>query len=276
MNKTDSPELDRGRRGYIGPYFSSQQTHVGHGGNLPRATTPYQGHTSHSQTPFSFGDQSSRGHSMGPCGATPSMDDYSLHPQGRMNTYQARHPMGYLADGGNSNSPLSHQHDSTLSQLVTDVKLLAEKATKQDEVIRRLQKSNEELTTRIEAHDKILQELQAEAQPGEKKEKDGSNDHIRCKVSNRLLMYQIIPTCDQALIHMKFAELCGVDRAGKKGERSQALIEIQPLKDKAPFVEVDGNKIWHPVWEGHVDEVPNSLFIQVAAKSVYDNEEMST
>lgn len=187
MNMMDSPELDRGRRGYIGSYFSSQQTHVGHSGNLLRATTPYQGHTSHSQTPFSFGDQSSWGHSMGPRGATP-MDDYSLHPQGRMNTYQARHPMGYLADGGNSDSPLSHHHNSTLSQLVTNVKLLTEKATKQDEVIGRLQKSNKELTARIEAHDKTLQELQAEAQPGEKKERDGSKDHVRCKVSNQSLI----------------------------------------------------------------------------------------
>ncbi len=72
-----------------------------------------------------------------------------------------------------------------------------------------------------------------------------------------------------------FFNLCGVDGTGNKLEHMLALCAVTPHENGIPFKVVKGQKIWHPVWNGKIDNVVNTQFIKAVIDPIWDNEEVS-
>jgi len=62
--------------------------------------------------------------------------------------------------------------------------------------------------------------------------------------------------------------MCGVEETGSKGKRTSDLCGVAPLENGAPFEVVDDSEIWHPIWEGMINDVVNTQFIKAAADRI--------
>jgi hypothetical protein len=69
--------------------------------------------------------------------------------------------------------------------------------------------------------------------------------------------------------------MCGVEESGNKGKRTSVLCGVAPLRSGAPFEIVEGREIWHPIWEGKIDEGVNVQFIKAAIDRIWENEQVS-
>jgi hypothetical protein len=69
--------------------------------------------------------------------------------------------------------------------------------------------------------------------------------------------------------------MCGVDVAGNKGKRTSDLCGVAPLETGAPFETIENQEVWHPKWEGKIDDGVNSQFIKAAADRIWENEQVS-
>jgi hypothetical protein len=69
--------------------------------------------------------------------------------------------------------------------------------------------------------------------------------------------------------------MCGVEESGNKGRRTKDLCEVTPLESGAPFETVEDREVWHPMWDGNVDDGINAKFIKAAADRIWDNEQVS-
>ena len=72
-----------------------------------------------------------------------------------------------------------------------------------------------------------------------------------------------------------FFDLCGVDGTGNKSERMLVLCVVTPLENGIPFKVVKGREIWHPVWNGKINDVVNTQFIKAVIDRIWDNKEVS-
>jgi hypothetical protein len=70
--------------------------------------------------------------------------------------------------------------------------------------------------------------------------------------------------------------MCGVEESGHRGKRTDELCRVAPLESGAPFEIVEDKEVWHPVWEGKIDDGINAQFIKAAADRIWDNEEVRT
>jgi hypothetical protein len=69
--------------------------------------------------------------------------------------------------------------------------------------------------------------------------------------------------------------MCGVDMSGNKAKRSTQICTVKPLKDDLAFKIVNGKEIWHPRWEGKIDDEVNAQFIRAVINHIQQNEEVS-
>ena len=69
--------------------------------------------------------------------------------------------------------------------------------------------------------------------------------------------------------------MCGVEEAGNKGKRTSDSCGILPLESGVPFETVDGKDIWHPMWEGKIDNEVNVQFIKAAVDRIRENEQVN-
>lgn len=69
--------------------------------------------------------------------------------------------------------------------------------------------------------------------------------------------------------------MCGVEESGSKGKRTGDLCGVAPLETGAPFEAVEDKEIWHPVWNGKIDDVVNAQFIKAATDRIWENEQVS-
>jgi hypothetical protein len=76
-------------------------------------------------------------------------------------------------------------------------------------------------------------------------------------------------------VHTLFYQLCGVEESGNKGKRTDDLCNVAPLETGAPFEIVEGKEIWHPLWDGNIDDEVNAQFIKAAADRIWENEKVS-
>jgi hypothetical protein len=80
----------------------------------------------------------------------------------------------------------------------------------------------------------------------------------------------------QAIIHTMFPDLCNIARSLSKVARAKLLNTVKPLESGEAYEVVEGEKIWHPMWEGKVDDAVNAAFIQEIVDLVWDNEKVRT
>jgi hypothetical protein len=69
--------------------------------------------------------------------------------------------------------------------------------------------------------------------------------------------------------------MCRVDTSGNKAKRSAQICAVKPLKDDLAFEIVNGKEIWHPRWEGKIDDEVNAQFIRAVINHIQQNEEVS-
>jgi hypothetical protein len=50
---------------------------------------------------------------------------------------------------------------------------------------------------------------------------------------------------------------------------------MAPLESGVPFEVVEDKEVWHPIWEGKINNKVNALFIKAAVDCIWDNEEVS-
>jgi hypothetical protein len=50
--------------------------------------------------------------------------------------------------------------------------------------------------------------------------------------------------------------------SGNKSKHTDKLCTVKPLKDNMVFKIVEGNKVWHSVWKGNIDDKINALFVK--------------
>ncbi|KIJ06434.1 hypothetical protein PAXINDRAFT_158730 [Paxillus involutus ATCC 200175] len=223
------------------------------------------------RTPLVFNDQGgSRSQSVANRDGT-LFDDYpSSYSSSRSQSRQPTHPADLPQRGYSRSSTSSldgyprEQQDHVISQLVAEVKRLAEVVNQYTSANEDLKRANEELTLRLASTEHDIAAVRADISQMDTKTKQlsktGANDH---------------PTVKR-LIHPLFADLCRIEQSLEKGQRALALGKIQPLENGKPYdVQVVGDKsrtIWHPNWKGSVDESLNVLFIKEIADKIWTNE----
>ena len=69
--------------------------------------------------------------------------------------------------------------------------------------------------------------------------------------------------------------MCGVEETGNKGKRTTDLCGVAPLETGVPFEIIEGREVWHPIWEGKIDDVINAQFIKAVVDRVCENENVS-
>ena len=62
--------------------------------------------------------------------------------------------------------------------------------------------------------------------------------------------------------------MCGVEQSGSKGKRTGDLCGVAPLENGAAFETVDDREVWHPVWNGKIDDAVNGQFIKTAVERI--------
>ena len=77
------------------------------------------------------------------------------------------------------------------------------------------------------------------------------------------------------MVHLMFFDLYRVDGTGNKSECMLALCVVTPLENGIPFKVVKGREIWHPVWNGKINDIVNTQFIKAVIDHVWDNKEVS-
>ncbi|KIJ12227.1 hypothetical protein PAXINDRAFT_14998 [Paxillus involutus ATCC 200175] len=211
---------------------------------------------SRGRTPFVFGDQGgSHSQSVVNRDGTPFYDYPSSYSSSRSQSRQPTHPHTNLSQ---------QQQDHIILQLIAEVKCLAEAVNQHTAVNEDLKRANEELTLRLASTEHDIAAVHADITQMDTKTKQpsktGANDH---------------PTVKR-LIHPLFADLCGIEQSLEKGEWVFALGNVQPLQNGEPYeVQVLGDKarsIWHPKWQGIVDESVNARFIKEVADMIWTNE----
>jgi hypothetical protein len=61
---------------------------------------------------------------------------------------------------------------------------------------------------------------------------------------------------------------------GNKGKRTSDLCAVAPLVTGAPFETIENKEVWHPMWDGKVDDEVNAQFIKAAADRIWENEQV--
>ena len=74
---------------------------------------------------------------------------------------------------------------------------------------------------------------------------------------------------------MLFADLCRIEQALPSSECAAALVAVKLLDDSKPYKEVNGRKVWHPVWLKSINDQVNISFIQEITNTIYKNEKVS-
>ena len=69
--------------------------------------------------------------------------------------------------------------------------------------------------------------------------------------------------------------MCGVQEIGKKGTCTNNLCGVARLDSGAPFEVINDREVWHPVWNGRIDDGINTQFIKAAAECIWKNEKVS-
>jgi hypothetical protein len=71
--------------------------------------------------------------------------------------------------------------------------------------------------------------------------------------------------------------MCGIDQGKSKATVLNALYDVKPLENNAPFeLQDDGTQIWHPDWDGHISMDVNTAFISAIIDRVWENERVSS
>ena len=69
--------------------------------------------------------------------------------------------------------------------------------------------------------------------------------------------------------------MCGVDKTGNKGKCTSGLCAVAPLETGKPYETVEEGDVWHPNWNGKIDDEVNTVFIKADADCIWENEEVS-
>ncbi|KIK78504.1 hypothetical protein PAXRUDRAFT_36623 [Paxillus rubicundulus Ve08.2h10] len=199
---------------------------------------------SRGHTPFVFGDQGSR---------------QPTHPH----TNLSQCPYSCSSTGSLDGYP-QEQQDHIISQLIAEVKHLAEAVNQHTAVNEDLKRANKELTQCLASTEYNIAAVRADITQMDTKTKQpsktGVNDHPTVKW----------------LIHPLFSDLCSIEQSLEKGEWAFALGNVQPLQNGKPYeVQVLGDKarpVWHLKWQGTVDGIVNARFIKEVAYMIWTNE----
>ncbi|KAG9308131.1 hypothetical protein JVU11DRAFT_12484 [Chiua virens] len=145
--------------------------------------------------------------------------------------------------------------------LVAEVRPLADVMRNQETISSELKEKIDELTRRFQETQNQLTELNEQLVGlGEaekmKPEKDGANTHPALK----------------CMIHLIFADFCGIERMLEKAERVHAFTALQPWEDGQPKMTTEGGQVvWHLNFKGTAGEPANAQFIEAVVKNVMEN-----